>query len=137
MINYIKNLFKKKLENNKILEISNHQNIIDINFIFDLETENIIPIFNVVPYDFIKEESKFLSQAETFAALLNDFCGDNNYIKDLLIDSMEIMSKQSENHSLFVNNVLFFWRAKYEIQKQKDRKNRFPLIRPINVFRNK
>jgi len=137
MINYIRQWFRRSSDKPKVLEISNDKNIIDINFVFDLETENIIPVFQVDPYDFAAEEDQFLSQAESFATLLNYFCGDNNYMRELLIQSMEILSKESDNHSLFVSNVLFYWKSQYEIQKQKDRKNKLPLVRPINVFRNK
>lgn len=133
---YFKSLFTKNKSNN-IIYSSNNKDIIELHFIFDLKTENIIPLIKIYPYNFIDNEKDFLQQAESFATLLNDFCGDNNYIKDMILESMEIVSKNSDNDNLFITNVLFFWKTKYQVKKQEEKKNKIPVIRPINVFKNK
>jgi hypothetical protein len=137
MISHIKNIIFPKNKTNNIILSHNNKDIIELHFIFDLKTENIIPLIKIHPYSFVEKEKDFLEQAESFAALLNDFCGDNNYIKDLILESMEVLSKNSENDNLFMTNVLFFWKAKYQVKKQEEKKNKMPVIRPINVFKNK
>lgn len=136
IIKYLKNLFAKNKSTN-IVCTANNKDIVELHFIFDLKTENIIPLLKIYPYNFIDSEKDFLQQAESFATLLNDFCGDNNYVKDLILESMEILSKNSDNDNLFMTNVLFFWKTKYQVKKQEEKKNKMPIIRPINVFKNK
>lgn len=137
MINYIQNIFQFKQKTNTVVCSSDNKEIAELHFIFDLKTENIIPILKIYPYNFVEKEKDFLEQAESFAALLNDFCGDNNYVKNLILESIDVISKNSENDNLFMTNVLFFWKTKYHMKKQEEKKNKMPVVRPISVFRNK
>ena len=137
MIELIKKFFVKFYRKTNIVTIPDNKDIAEIKFIFDLKTDNIVTFLSINTNNFTDDEESFSLQAESFATLLNRLSGDNNYIRSLIVDSMDLLSKDSENDFLFFSNVLFFWKTKHEIQRQKERKNKFPVIRPINVFRNK
>ncbi len=108
------------------------KDIILINIAIDTKTEEIGLFLDVHPYNI--DDKQMVVQAEKFAHGLYLLCGDKAYITKLILDNIEKIKKTSSGHSMFLDNVVFFWN--HYLSHKSTSNDSDPLIRPSKVFKN-
>lgn len=136
LISKIKNLFIKKPKPVVNTTIMDDKDLMLLNIYFDAQTEKSGLFFDINPYS-IAEHDKMIWQAEKLAKFLCKISFGKNNLTQMILDSITIHKKQSQNHSLFFDNVLFFW--DYYLAKNDNNSSQNsndPLIRPSKAFKN-
>lgn len=128
----IKRFFtKKELDRPNIL--TEDKDIIMVSILLDCQTNDIISVIDAKPYS--PDDLRMVKQAESFGLTLNKLCGNNIELTELMIYNIDALKKKSNDHLLFYNNVLFFWKHLVENQKTTS-KDDMPVIRPTQVFKH-
>ena len=128
----IKRFFtKKELDRPNIL--TEDKDIIMVSILLDCQTNDIISVIDAKPYS--PDDLRMVKQAESFGLTLNKLCGNNIELTELMIYNIDVLKKKSNDHLLFYNNVLFFWKHLVENQKTAS-KDDMPVIRPTQVFKH-
>lgn len=131
VIKRIYEFFVPKKKDSDNVSLLHNEDISLISIFIDTKTENIGLILDIP----INEENNdnWAIQAEKLAFSLFQLCSNNAFLTKLVLDQIQIVKKQSIKHTLFFDNVLFFWNHTLSHRQIYDNE---PIIRPSKTFKN-